>query len=124
MSMAPNLAAHYANTDSSQFRPRYWNIYAGFWKVSLKSPEDPNRWRHLYELLTAGRNVYSELKNLCVWAKTNGGMGSLYRSRHELIAVYKHGSAPHINNVELGRFTWRYVRPIASLDKKNSPKSD
>jgi len=61
-------------------------------------------WRHLFELLTAGRSVYSELKNLCVWAKTNGGMGSLYRSRHELIAVYKHGSAPHINNVELGRF--------------------
>lgn len=61
-------------------------------------------WRHLYELMSAGRETYTELKNLCVWAKTNGGMGSLYRSRHELIAVYKHGCAPHINNVELGRF--------------------
>ena len=60
-------------------------------------------WRHLYELLTAGRGVYSELKNLCVWNKTNGGMGSLYRSKHELVAVYKVGDAPHINNVELGR---------------------
>jgi DNA modification methylase len=60
-------------------------------------------WRHLFELLTAGRNAYSELKNLCVWTKTNGGMGSLYRSQHELIAVFKKGSAPHINNVELGR---------------------
>ncbi len=60
-------------------------------------------WRHLFELLTAGRRVYSELKNLCVWTKTNGGMGSLYRSQHELVAVFKKGSAAHINNVELGR---------------------
>jgi DNA modification methylase len=61
-------------------------------------------WRHLYEMLTAGRQVYTELKNLCVWAKSNGGMGSLYRSRHELICVFKRGTAPHSNNVELGRF--------------------
>ena len=52
--------------------------------------------------MTAGRAVYSELKNLCVWNKTNGGMGSLYRSKHELVFVFKNGSAPHINNVELG----------------------
>ena len=60
-------------------------------------------WRHLYELLTAGREVYTELKNLCVWNKSNGGMGSLYRSKHEMIAVFKAGRAPHINNIELGR---------------------
>ncbi len=60
-------------------------------------------WRHLYELLTAGRRVYSELKNLCVWGKTNAGMGSLYRSQHELVLVFKAGSGPHINNIELGR---------------------
>lgn len=59
-------------------------------------------WRHLFELLAAGRIVYSELKNLCVWNKSNGGMGSLYRSKHELIAVFKSGHGPHINNVELG----------------------
>ncbi len=59
-------------------------------------------WRHLYELQTAGRSVYGDLKNLCVWNKTNGGMGSLYRSKHELVAVYKAGHAPHINNIELG----------------------
>jgi DNA modification methylase len=59
-------------------------------------------WRHMYELLSAGRQVYSELKNICVWNKTNGGMGSLYRSKHEMVAVHKHGSAPHINNVALG----------------------
>jgi DNA modification methylase len=61
-------------------------------------------WRHLYELLTAGRRVYDELKNLCAWVKSNGGMGSLYRSQHELVAVFKNGSAPHINNVELGKY--------------------
>ena len=60
-------------------------------------------WRHMSEVLTAGTPVYSELKNLCVWAKTNGGMGSLYRSQHELVFVYKAGTAPHINNVELGK---------------------
>lgn len=59
-------------------------------------------WRHLHELLTAGRAVDLELKNLCVWNKTNGGMGSLYRSKHELVAVFKSGKAPHINNVALG----------------------
>lgn len=60
-------------------------------------------WRHLREMLAAGHRTYTELKNLCVWCKTNGGMGSLYRSRHELILVFKRGTAPHINNVELGR---------------------
>jgi DNA modification methylase len=60
-------------------------------------------WRHLGEVLAAGKAAYSELKNLCVWAKTNGGMGSLYRSQHELVFVFKNGTAPHINNVELGR---------------------
>ncbi|MBV1868414.1 MAG: ParB N-terminal domain-containing protein [Marinosulfonomonas sp.] len=60
-------------------------------------------WAHLRELLTAGHAVYDELKNICVWAKTNGGMGSLYRSQHEMVVVFKSGTAPHINNVELGR---------------------
>ncbi|MFZ1988555.1 MAG: DNA methyltransferase [Alphaproteobacteria bacterium] len=60
-------------------------------------------WRHMGEVLAAGAQ-YSELKNLCVWAKTNAGMGSLYRSQHELIFVFKNGTSQHINNVELGRF--------------------
>ncbi|MFC5389232.1 DNA methyltransferase [Brevundimonas bullata] len=60
-------------------------------------------WRHLPEILQAGTAAYSELKNLCVWTKTNGGMGSLYRSAHELVLVFKYGRAPHVNNVELGR---------------------
>jgi len=72
-------------------------------------------WRHLRELLDAAEKPYGELKNLCVWAKTNAGMGSLYRSQHELIFVFKNGSEPHINNVELGRFgrnrsnVWNYA---------------
>jgi DNA modification methylase len=60
-------------------------------------------WRHLDEMLTAGRRVYRELKNLVVWTKTNSGMGSFYRSRHELIFVWKHGRGKHINNIELGK---------------------
>jgi DNA modification methylase len=60
-------------------------------------------WRHMAEVLEAGQDAYSELKNLCVWAKTNGGMGSLYRSQHELIFVFKAGTAAHVNNVELGK---------------------
>ena len=60
-------------------------------------------WRHMFELLTAARGIYSELKNLCVWAKTNGGIRSLYRSQHELVFVFKVGVEPHVNNIELGR---------------------
>ena len=61
-------------------------------------------WRHMSEILAAGRAASLDLLNLCVWAKTNGGMGSLYRSRHELVFVFKSGNDPHINNVQLGRF--------------------
>jgi len=72
-------------------------------------------WRHLMELLEAGDRSYTELKALCVWNKTNGGMGSLYRSKHELVFVFKNGKAPHINNVELGKHgrnrsnVWEYA---------------
>jgi hypothetical protein len=57
-------------------------------------------WHHVLQLLKAGAIAYDELKNICIWVKTNGGMGSLYRSQHELIAVYKKGSRSHVNNVE------------------------
>lgn len=59
-------------------------------------------WRHIEEMVTAGNQVYSSLKNICVWDKGTGGMGSLYRSQHEFIFVFKNGVKPHINNVELG----------------------
>lgn len=59
-------------------------------------------WRHMSELLTAVKGIYSEQKNLCVWNKTNAGMGTFYRSKHELVLVFKVGTAPHINNFGLG----------------------
>ena len=71
-------------------------------------------WRHMAEMLAAGAAVYGELKNLIVWAKDNGGMGTFYRSRHELIFAFKHGSAPHVNSFELGQHgryrtnVWQY----------------
>lgn len=60
-------------------------------------------WRHMREVLDAGEAVFSELKNLVVWAKDNGGMGTFYRSRHELVFVFKSGTAPHVNAFELGQ---------------------
>jgi DNA modification methylase len=59
-------------------------------------------WRHMGEVLEAAKDVYAELKNLCIWNKDNAGMGSLYRSKHELVFVFKNGAAPHVNHVELG----------------------
>jgi DNA modification methylase len=60
-------------------------------------------WRHAGELLEAAERQHLELKNLCVWVKTNAGMGSFYRSRHELVFVFKHGQAPHQNHFQLGQ---------------------
>jgi DNA modification methylase len=74
-------------------------------------------WRHQQELLTAALGIYAELKNLCVWVKNNAGMGSLYRSQHELIFVFKNGRTSHRNNVELGQHgrnrsnVWHYPSP-------------
>lgn len=71
-------------------------------------------WRHMAEVQQAALGVYSELKNLIVWVKDNGGMGTFYRSRHELIFAFKVGSAPHINSFELGQHgryrtnVWQY----------------
>ena len=81
-------------------------------------------WRHLYELLGVVRAIYSEIKNICVWNKDNGGMGSLYRSKHEEIVVCKNGSGAHINNVELGRFgrnrtnVWNYPSANSLRDRR------
>ncbi|GFZ98798.1 methyltransferase [Blastomonas marina] len=60
-------------------------------------------WRHLGELLSAIEGNGLSLLNLCAWNKNNGGMGSLYRSKHELVFITKKGKAPHTNNVELGK---------------------
>jgi DNA modification methylase len=72
-------------------------------------------WRHMGEMVSASDGVYSELKNLCVWAKTNAGMGTFYRSQHELVFVFKKGTEKHINNFGLGEGgrhrsnLWRYA---------------
>lgn len=61
-------------------------------------------WRRLPEILEAGATAYTELKNICVWDKRSGGMGSLYRSQYELVLVFKSGKAPHTNQIQLGKF--------------------
>lgn len=82
---------------------------------------------HLRELLEAAASVYSQIKNVCVWDKGKGGMGSLYRSQNEFVAVLKHGTAPHINNVQLSRFgrnrttVWQY--PGMNSFQKNRAKA-
>jgi DNA modification methylase len=75
-------------------------------------------WRHVGELLTAAKGVYSELKNIAVWVKSTPGMGSLYRSQHELVAIFKSGRGPHRNNVQLGQFgrNRSNVWPYASIN--------
>jgi DNA modification methylase len=71
-------------------------------------------WRHVGELLMVGQGVYAELLNICVWVKHNGGMGSLYRSQHEFVFVFKNGTVSHCNNVQLGKYgrnrtnVWNY----------------
>jgi DNA modification methylase len=71
-------------------------------------------WRHTADLLAAGNDVYSELKSIAVWVKDNPGMGSLYRSQHEFVFVFKSGTGRHINNIEVGKHgrnrsnVWRY----------------
>src|ERR1700692_4039752 len=60
-------------------------------------------WRHMDDVSAVGRAVYGEWLNLCIWNKSNAGMGSLYRSKHILVFVYRVGTAPHLNMVELGR---------------------
>jgi hypothetical protein len=80
-------------------------------------------WRHMGELLKAGETVFSELKNLCVWNKTNGGMGSFYRSKHELVFVFKVGTAPHTNTFGLGD-TGRYRTNVWDYAGINTFRAD
>ncbi|MBA4077389.1 MAG: DNA methylase N-4, partial [Cyanobacteria bacterium PR.023] len=71
-------------------------------------------WRHLHEMVTAGEASALELLNLCVWVKDNGGMGSFYRSRYELVFVFRNGTEAHLNNIQLGKYgryrtnVWEY----------------
>ncbi|WP_423141795.1 site-specific DNA-methyltransferase [Parablastomonas sp. CN1-191] len=83
-------------------------------------------WRHMGELLAAGEEVFTELKNLVVWNKTNGGMGAFYRSKHELVFVFKQGTAEHTNSFGLGQ-TGRYrtnVWDYAGISSIGADRSD
>lgn len=83
-------------------------------------------WRHMGELLAAGEEAFTELKNLVVWNKTNGGMGAFYRSKHELIFVFKQGTAEHTNSFGLGQ-TGRYrtnVWDYAGISSIGGARSD
>ena len=83
-------------------------------------------WRHMGELLAAGEEAFTELKNLVVWNKTNGGMGAFYRSKHELIFVFKQGTAAHTNSFGLGE-TGRYrtnVWDYAGISSIGAGRSD
>jgi ParB-like nuclease domain len=79
-------------------------------------------WRHMDSVSSVGSCVYGERLNLCIWNKSNAGMGSLYRSKHELIFVYRVGTTPHLNMVELGKYgrnrtnVWDY----ASVSRQDS----
>jgi DNA modification methylase len=76
-------------------------------------------WKHIYEIMVAGRAAYTEFKQLCIWNKDNGGMGSFYRSKHELIFVFKNGTAAHTNNFELGQHS-RYRTNVWDYSGMNS----
>lgn len=85
-------------------------------------------WRHAAEILEAGQGANLELKNICVWCKDNGGMGTFYRSQHEMVFVFKSGKAQHINNFELGQHgryrtnVWNY--PGASSFARNTEEGN
>lgn len=77
-------------------------------------------------LLIAGRSAFTELKNLVVWNKSNGGMGAFYRSKHELIFVFKQGTAEHTNSFGLGE-TGRYrtnVWDYAGISSMSASRGD
>lgn len=101
--------AEFAMATGEMSRPEF----TGFLETAFRNAADVSMdgsihyqcmdWRHVEEMMKAGTAVYSELKNICIWSKDNAGMGSFYRSQHELVFVWKVGSAPHLNTVELGK---------------------
>jgi DNA modification methylase len=99
--------------------------YIGFLDATLGAAASVSRdgaihflstdWRHITELVTAGKHVYGDFINIAVWVKSNAGLGSFYRSQHEFVGVFGVGKGPHLNNVELGRHgrsrsnVWHYA---------------
>jgi DNA modification methylase len=87
-------------------------------------------WRHAPEILAAGEEQYSELKNICVWVKDRAGMGTFYKSQHELVFIFKHGIASHRNHFELGQHgrtrsnVWSYPSARSFDPADGDPKGD
>jgi DNA modification methylase len=99
-----NFAMACGEMSEAQFTHFLQSVFSNVVEVSLDGAINfiCMDWRHLGEILAAGKAVYTELKNVCVWTKDNGGMGSFYRSQHELVFVFKKGTAAHVNTIELG----------------------
>ena len=85
-------------------------------------------WRRSGEVISAARSVYSEFESLCVWVKDGAGRGSLYKSQHELIFVFKSGTKSRRNNVQLGKHrryrtnVWQYPRVNSDLASSSIPR--
>ncbi|MCK4820716.1 site-specific DNA-methyltransferase, partial [bacterium] len=75
--------------------------------------------KHVEEMIKAGKSVYDDRLNICVWNKTNAGMGSFYRSQHEFCCVFKKGEEPHTNNIQLGKYG-RYRTNVWSYPGMNT----
>lgn len=100
---------------------QFTNFLATSMKLAVEFSHDGSMhfffmdWRHTSEILAAGKTIYDGLKNMVVWVKSNAGQGSLYRSQHELVFVFKSGEGRHQNNIELGRYgrsrsnVWQYA---------------
>ncbi len=99
----------FAMASGEMTRDEFLTFLSSFIKMSIEHSVDGSLhyicmdWRHIRDLIESSDGLYSDLKNICVWNKDNGGMGSLYRSKHEFVAVFKNGTAPHTNNIKLGK---------------------
>jgi DNA modification methylase len=80
-------------------------------------------WRHIGEMLAAGNAKYTQLLNVCVWAKNHFGMGGFYRSQHELVFIWKAGDGPYRNNLPVTREgrsrsnVWNYPGTVGRRDE-------
>ncbi len=99
----------FAFASGEMSRPEYLDFLAGALRNCNRVSQDGAiqyvccDWRHVTEVIEAGRLVYGEVLNIVVWIKSNAGLGSFYRSQHEFIVVFRAGKALHLNNIQLGR---------------------
>lgn len=107
--LGANQHREFAMASGEMTSPQFTDFLADFLSTTCAVLEDGAilficmDWKHLPELFAATGRVGLTPMNLCVWAKTNAGMGTFYRSQHEMVLAAKKGTAPHINNFELGK---------------------